>query len=513
MKHYRLNCSKECIIILGLALMKLIIHLLTNTNYELQRDAFLYYALGENLDWGYVSVPPFIAVMSKVSVFIFGHNVFALRFFPALIGSLSVIIIAKIVKQLNGSLLAIIIAATAFILAPAFLRSNTLFQPVSFNQFFWLLSAYLIVVLIKYRNPKTWLPIFVVFGIAFLNKYSIAFFIVSFLLSLLLTKHRVLFKSKYFIIGGLLGIIIILPNLIWQFNHSWPLLTHMAELQKSQFVNVSITGFLIDQLTMNLPGLIVWMTGLICFLFFKAEKKYRALALTYLFTVMIIMALHGKSYYTLGLYSYLFALGGYAIDKYFYRYVKYGVLIFAMAISIPMLPLSIPILKHDKLEQYTQPTAEFTNRWEDGEVHNIPQDFADMIEWKALADIVIKAYNALPEKDKLNCSIYAEEYCEAGAILFYGKKYGLPAPICFNDNFSLWAPDSLNTDILIYVNDEVGDMKWAFENTELNGEIKNKYFREDGVKVYVCKHPISDFPLFYAGKVAELKNKYQIQQD
>ena len=116
------NISKEWLIIIGLAVVKLCIHLATNTNYELHRDALLYYSLGEHLDWGYVSVPPLIGLISKVATFIFGNTVFALRFFPALIGSVSVIIIAGIVKELKGGILAIIIAALAFILSPSFLR-------------------------------------------------------------------------------------------------------------------------------------------------------------------------------------------------------------------------------------------------------------------------------------------------------------------------------------------------------------------------------------------------------
>jgi len=503
------NIPKDWLIIIGLALIKLLIHLLTNTNYELHRDAFLYYSLGEHLDWGYLSVPPLIAVFSKTSVFLFGKTIFALRFFPAIIGSVSVIIIAKIVKQLNGGILAILIAVSAFILSPAFLRSNTLFQPVSFNQFFWLLSGYLIVKLIKSNNPKNWITIFIVFGLAFLNKYSISFVILSFLISLLLTKQRVLFKSKYFILGGITGILIILPNLFWQYDHNWPLIHHLSELQKTQFINVSIIGFIIDQLTMNLPGLIVWMTGLLTFLFFKTEQKYRVLAYLYLFTVLIIILLGGKSYYTLGLYPILFALGGYTIDKYFKAYLKYGIIALAIFISIPMLPFSLPVYSHEEMEDYSKKTAEFTNRWEDGKIHNLPQDYADMTGWKELAELVIDTYQSLPEESKKRCSIYAEEYCTAGAILFYGEEYGLPEPICFNDNFLLWAPDSINTDVFIYVNHEPGDLELLFGNNVLAGQVNNKYFRENGVQVYISTQPKATFQLFYANKVAELKNKYR----
>ena len=150
------------------------------------------------------------------------------------------------VKELKGGIWAIIIVASAFVLSPAFLRSNTLFQPVSNNQFFWLLSAYLILKLLKTWNTKIWTGIFIVFGIAFLNKYSITFFILSFFFAILITEHRILFRSKYLFIGCISGIIIIMPNLIWQYNHNWPVIIHMSELQKTQFVNVSLSGFIID---------------------------------------------------------------------------------------------------------------------------------------------------------------------------------------------------------------------------------------------------------------------------
>ncbi len=503
-----IKISNQWLLIISLAILKLLIHFFTNTNYELHRDAFLYYSLGENLDWGFTSVPLLIGVISKISVLIFGNTVFALRFFPALVGAISVIIIALIVKELKGKTFAIIIATLAFILSPSFLRSNTLFQPVSFNQFFWLLSGYLIVKMMNRNDPKLWITIFIVFGIAFLNKYSIAFFIVGTLMAILLTKQRTLYKSKYFFIGGIIGILIITPNLLWQFNHNWPLIHHMNELYKYQFVNVSKFDFIIGQFVMNLPSVIVWVTGFIIFLFFKDVKEYRVLSLIFLFTFLILLLSGGKSYYTLGLYPLLFALGGLSIEKYFNNTFKYITIGFMLLISWIMLPFSLPVYSLEKVAEISKKTARFTNQWEDGKIHNLPQDYADMTGWKELSGMVINAYQNLPDTSKENCIIYAEEYCTAGAIMFYSKKYGLPEPICFNDNFLLLAPDSINTETFIYVNDEIGDMEWLFDNPELVGQIKDEFFREDGEQVYVCTQPRDTFPGFYAQKVAKLKRIY-----
>jgi len=503
------SLSKEWLVIIGLAVFKLGLHLATNTNYELHRDALLYYSLGEHLDWGFVSVPPLTPLISKISLLLFGHNTFALRFFPALAGAVSVILVAKIVRELKGNMWAILIAVTAFILSPAFLRSNTLFQPVTFNQFFWLLSAYLLVRLIRTSERKYWLWIFPVWGIAFLNKYSIAFFIIASFLALLLTKHRRLFFSRYFVFGGITALLIILPNIAWQHVHNWPLIHHMQELQETQFVHVSMSGFLIDQLVMNLPALIIWMTGLIVFLFFRAERNYRALGFLYLFIILILIVFQGKSYYTLGIYPLLFALGGYAIGKYFHPTLKYAVIGLTVLIAVPLLPFSLPIFSHEKMAEYSKPVAELTNRWEDGKVHDIPQDYADMTGWKELNAVVSGFYHSLPDSAKSRCLIYAEDYAEAGAILFYGKKTGLPEPISFSDSFILWAPDRIDNSPFIYINEKPGDVKDLFEKYSVVGQVKNKYFRENDLTVFYCSQPKDSLKIFYRQNVRALKDRYK----
>ena len=99
----KLNISSEWQLILVFAIVKLLIHFFTVYNFELHRDAYLYYAQSEHLAWGYVSVPPSIAVIGKLATSIFGNTTFGLRFFPALIGAINVIIIGLFTKELGGN--------------------------------------------------------------------------------------------------------------------------------------------------------------------------------------------------------------------------------------------------------------------------------------------------------------------------------------------------------------------------------------------------------------------------
>jgi len=175
---------------------------------------------------------------------------------------------------------------------------------------------------------------------------------------------------------------------------------------------------------------------------------------------------------------------------------------------IPVIPISLHIFHAEKLESYCQLLKdkygfESAMRWEDGKIHSIPQDYADMFGWDELANIVFKTYNQLSDIEKDNCFIYCQNYGEAGAIDYYGSSWGLPKVISFSDNYILWAPDSITQDIGILVNVEEKRITDYFAECRNTGIILNKYARESGVRIYLVKNPNEKFHLKYN----EVKNK------
>jgi hypothetical protein len=299
--------------------------------------------------------------------------------------------------------------------------------------------------------------------------------------------------------------------------HNWPVVGHMEELRRTQLVNVRPADFLLMQMLMNLHAVVVWMLGLFFLLFDREGEKFRILGLTFLFVVLILMILSGKAYYTLGAYPALFAAGGVAIEVWCaqrWRFLKPVILGAMILIFLPVLPYSLPVLSFDKMAAYAEASKEFglegILRWEDGRVHRLPQDYADMTGWRELAERVIEAYQSLPAAEQAGCAIYADNYGQAGAIKYYAKPYGLPEPVSFSETFILWAPDSVEASTLIYVNDELGeDIQHFFGDIELAGQVNNEYFRENGLQVYLCKNPSRDFQAFYREKVGLIKSRYQ----
>lgn len=506
--------SKDWILITSLALFKLAIHFFTNTNYELHRDAFLYLAESDHLAFGYWSEAPMIAVLGRLTQILFGSSTFAIRLLPALVGTISVVLIGALVRRLGGKFWAILLACTAFILSPAFLRGNTLFQPVSFNQFFWLLITFFVVKLLQSQNPKYWIHLGVISGFAFLTKYSVLFLVVALLISILLTQNRRLLFSRYFMYGLGIGLLIFLPNIIWQYNHNFPVILHMTRLHAQQLVHVRVGDFFYSQLLMNFPNAIVWIAGLVFLLFTKSGKPYRELGFTFLGVIFLLLVLKGKGYYTLGIYPILFVFGGLAFEKWFstrFRFFRPVIFTLMILLLLPLLPYSLPIYPLEKMIEFGEQSRKFGGegalRWEDGKIHALPQDYADMIGWREVADVVIRTYSALSDSEKANCIIFGDNYGEAGAIKFYGKPHGLPEPVCFDGSFLFWAPDSAKLTTLICANAERRDMEQYFTTVEKAGEITSPYARESGMPVYLCRNPKNGFEAFYAEKVSRMKRE------
>ena len=498
-------------IIIAFIAVKLAIHFSTNTIYELQRDAFLYIALGEHLDWGFHSVPPSIGVFANISRFLFGDTAFALRFFPAIIGACSILLIGIMVKEMGGNRLAVFIACLAFLTSPSFLRSNTLFQPVSFNQFYWLLLSFLVFRLIKTGKPQYWIWIGVVAGFAFLNKYAVVFYLAAFFVSIFITPLRKWLKTYYPYLGAGVAGIIVLPNILWQIRHDWPVILHMRELAEYQLVHVRTDLFLLEQVMMNLPAAFIWMAGLVFLFIQKPFREFRIFGFIYVLVLVQLLILSGKHYYTLGLYTTLFAFGGYAIVSWFSKkaiFIPYVLIGLNIILAILILPMGLPVLKPEKYVEYVKKIGmENSERWEDGQYHDLPQDYADMAGWNELTEIVYSAWQELTPDEQKRCTLFSNNYGEAASVNFLGKKHGLPDVVSYADSYLFWAPDSISADFLIKIGED-DNLYNLYHDVQVYGRITHPYARQSGTPVYLCRNPKLDINSFYQDELNERKNRY-----
>src|ERR1700744_3879171 len=107
--------------ILIFVIIKLALNALAMPHFGFHRDELLHLVLADHLDWGYKEVPPFIALLAKISNVVFGTSVFAARIFPTIFGGLIIWLTGQITVDLGGKMFAITLACLAMICSPAFL--------------------------------------------------------------------------------------------------------------------------------------------------------------------------------------------------------------------------------------------------------------------------------------------------------------------------------------------------------------------------------------------------------
>jgi hypothetical protein len=430
--------KKRTIVLIGFIILKFLLqYILISPEYDLQRDEYLHLDQAHHLAWGYLSVPPVTSWISFL-IMLLGNSIFWIKFFPALFGALTILIVWKAIEELDGDLFALITGATC-VLFSAILALNTLYQPNSFDVLSWTAFYYCIIKYINSEKQKWLLLAAIVFAVGFLNKYNIIFLLLGLLPALVLSPQRKVFTRKRFYLAALLALVLILPNLLWQYNNGFPVVRHMKELSRYQLVNVSRESFLKSQLLFFFGAAIVILSGLGALVSYRPFQKYRLFFWTFIFTLSIFIYFKAKDYYAMGVYPVYMAFGGVFLSRVlsgdWKRYLRPFVIIIPLLVFFPMYKVAFPnngpeyILKHQ--QQYKRLGR---LRWEDGKDHALPQDFADMLGWKELAHKVDSIYAQLPSRSKT--LVLCDNYGQAGAINYYSEK-GIQA-VSFNADYINW---------------------------------------------------------------------------
>jgi 4-amino-4-deoxy-L-arabinose transferase-like glycosyltransferase len=217
-----------------------------------------------------------------------GNSVFWVKFFPALFGVLTLIVVWKTIETLKGNLYAQILGSVC-ILFSSLLRINMLFQPNSFDILCWTAFYYVVIQYVRTKKAKWLYVAATVFAIGFLNKYNIVFLLIGLLPALLLSEQRQILAEKKLYYALILGLFFILPNILWQYNNQFPIVHHMKELAETQLVNVDRAGFLKEQLLFFIGAFPVILAALYALLFYNPFRKYKFFVASIIFTLLVFI--------------------------------------------------------------------------------------------------------------------------------------------------------------------------------------------------------------------------------
>ena len=443
-------------IILAFAAVKLAVAFYASGFYHYFRDELYFIACGRHLDWGYVDHPPLVAVYARIGE-LFGPSLRGFRLIATLSGTLRVILAGVIAGRLGGGRGAQALACTATLLAPIYLAVDSILSMNAVEHVIWLGCLLIAIEIANGASEKWWLAFGFLGGLGLQNKHSMLFLGAAIAVAMILTPLRKSLAKPWIWIGGAIAALVFLPNVIWEIRHDWPTLELLRNVKDTgKNVVLAPVPFVMQQAMMLNPfAAPLWIAGLV-WLFTKRE--YRFLGWTYVLLLALFIRLEAKDYYLAPIYPMLFAAGAVVVTK--KRIAAIAVAALVMLGAIPAIPLALPILTPEQYLAYQRRLGVEPQRTEVSHTSELPQIFADQFGWEEMVRQVAAYYHALPEAERKKTAIYTANYGEAGAIDFYGRKYGLPPALSGHQNYFLWGTRGYTGESVILIERDPEPEMW-----------------------------------------------------
>jgi 4-amino-4-deoxy-L-arabinose transferase-like glycosyltransferase len=399
-------------------------------------------------------------------------------------------------RELGGGRTAQVLTAAAVIFNPLFLRAASLFQPVVFDQFWWMLGFYALVRLGNSDDRKWWILLGVAGGLGLLSKFSILFFGAAVLVGVLLTRRRDLRTAGPWMA---LGIALLLgsPSLIGQFALDWPLFDQMAGLKEGQLDRITFSGYVAEQLLWGPAAFVFAVAGAMAFVRSPALARHRVVGWSAIAAFALYAVTKGKSYYVAPIYPVLFAGAGVWVEHLarpaLRRIIAWSMLGLTVFFGVVTLPFGLPVLPPEPMARYAAATGVTASvRTNQGELLALPQDYADMTGWREKAQAVAAVYRGLPPTEQAQVVLYGNNYGQAGALEFYGRELGLPRVVSLAGSFYLFGPGDRPGKIVIFLGVERSDVEdlGCASLTEV-ARVKNRWgvTEEQDVPILLCRQP------------------------
>uniref|UniRef100_A0A832G8J0 Glycosyltransferase RgtA/B/C/D-like domain-containing protein n=1 Tax=Ignavibacterium album TaxID=591197 RepID=A0A832G8J0_9BACT len=499
-EHFKVSLSENKHLYFVSLFTFLLIYLSTfNKAYGYFIDEFYYIACANNPAFGYVDHPPLSPLVLTIFQFVFGTSVYAIRFLPALAAASAVFYTGILTKEIGGNKFAQFLAACSLAAMPVTIAFGTFYSMNAFEPLLAVLLLLLTTRMIKSENYKPWIPAGVIMGLGVMNKHTFGVFIIAFLSAIILSGKWKLLFNKWFVIGGLIGFLIFLPNIIWQILNNFPSLEFYRNISADKNVYTPPFDFIMGQVMYMSPSIApVWFMGTFYLLFSNHFKNYRFLSILFA-GLFIFMMLSGTSRPDRLAFAYPAAFAGGALffetilSKFNLRFLKVPIIIFLFSGLVLSFPILIPYFSYDFSQKYTEWLG-INTELEKGKKPPLHQIIADRIGWEEKVNLVINAYNSLSEEEKAQTIIAAGNYGQAGAIELFGKPYNLPPVACSHNNYYLWSKDRVNGSILLQLDNErdYSGLKNLFDSVEIfPGKYTNKYVsdQENNLVVFICRGP------------------------
>jgi hypothetical protein len=387
--------------------------------YGPHRDELYFSSAGDRLAWGYPDQPSLVALLARVSNAIDDHDLVLLRL-PSLVAVCLVVVLAASFARLLGgdrraqTLAAITTATSAVVIAVGHRLTTQTFDVLA-----WTAIALIAGHALRDDRPRLWLVAGVVAGIGLNAKHDVVVALFGLLVGIALTsgvRHHL--RAPWLWLGGVVALVMWLPNLLWQASHGWPVFALSADIRAEYDGVGGAIEYVVLALIMFSPLLaVVWLAGLHGLLRREAWRAVRPVGWVAVVTFVFYLLTGGKAYYLSGAIVPLLAAGCVVVAERFRRGVTVGVVLALSAIVA--WPSLVPVLP-PRVYAASFYTA-------------LDEDQLETIGWPELVATVRTALAPLPD----GAVVLTGNYGEAGAL----EWYDLSAPVYSGHNgWGDWGP-------------------------------------------------------------------------
>jgi 4-amino-4-deoxy-L-arabinose transferase-like glycosyltransferase len=443
--------------------------------YGPHRDELYFVSAGQHLAWGYPDQPTFTPLLARLATELAPHNLLVLRL-PSLIAmALLVVCAAAFARLLSGGRAAQLLTASTVAASVITVALGHRLSTATFDTLAW--TAVLLVVghALRDDRPRLWLLAGLLAGLGLNNKTAVAVLLFAIFVGVLLSRAtRRQLRTAYPWLGGLIALLLWLPNLIWQFRNGWPVLALGADIAEEYGGLAGRLGLFAQALAMFSPLIaIVWLYGLVRLFRDPAWVELRPIGIAFLVSTAVFLITAGKGYYLAGAIVPLVAAGCTALAaRWSARRLIVAGVVLALSAAIAW-PAFVPVLPVRTYAASFYPALD--------------SDQLETIGWPEYASSVRATLDSLPADQRASAVVFTRNYGEAGAL----ESYSFPRPVFSGHNaFAAWGPP-LEGDIPVIV---IGleDPARSFTDCHAAAVINNNAGadnEERGRQIWVCAAP------------------------
>lgn len=422
--------SRYSQILIGILFLKVLFlgWYITQGYIGLGPDEAQYWTWSRQLDWGYYSKPPGIALQIALGTRLLGDTELGVRFGSLLFGAIIPFVIYRI--ALSGGLSYVIAfwAALGFAFSPLGMMSSLLSITDVGMALAWVLASWWIFRSLKVKDKADYLipGIFIAAGALF--KWPIYFFWLVVLLGMFFIRSL---RSHTFWVGFFVSLLGLVPVLIWNIQYDWVTFRHVgvtmmgghgAEMGTTALLKGNVLEFIGAQILLVSPILFVLMVyGWYCVCKKWKEElpvliKWGVLSSLALFGGFAIVAFFEKMQGNWCDFAYLLAFP--LIAWVSLRWTRMGTM---LSLALVVLVLALPVL----VQEYGLPFGIRLNPFK----HNMG--------WNKIASILVnEGYHPG------NNFLFGETYQATSLLNFYGpdqkKAYFLNLEGARHNQFDIW---------------------------------------------------------------------------